>query len=110
MRKLKTADVPEFCRVVKALGIKEFLRDVAQKADTGEDLWNSGFEILWGLFDIITENGAEQRLYEFLSRPLEMTAEAIANMDLTDFAAAMKRLAEENDLISFFKLAVGAMK
>lgn len=110
MRKLKTADIPAFCRAIKRIGIKEEVRKVAEEAKNAADVWNFGFDLVWKLFDLATEKAGEAELYGFLAGPLEMTPEEIADMDISDFIAAIKQLAEENNLSAFFKLAQASMK
>lgn len=110
MRKLKTSDVPVLCRCLKRLGLKEKIRDIAQQAKTAEDVWGSGFDFIWDLFDIITEQAGENVIYEFLAGPFEMPPAEVADLDLDVLVANLKQLAEENNLASFFKFAAASMK
>ncbi|MDD6678326.1 MAG: hypothetical protein PUF71_02930 [Firmicutes bacterium] len=110
MRKLKTADIPAFCRCLKNSGIKGFIRATAKTADNVKDIWDNGFEILWGLFELMTEQPAELELYQFLAGPFETTPEKLAAMDMADFLSGIKQLVKENDLDSFFKFAAESMK
>ena len=110
MRKLKTADIPAFCRAIKRIGIKEEIRKVAEEANSLGDVWNVGFDLIWKLFDLATEKAGEAELYGFLAGPLEMKPEEVADMDIDEFLAAVKQLAEENNLSAFFKLAQASMK
>lgn len=110
MRKLKTSDIPAFCRCLKAVGIKDQVQQIAREANSVSDVWDLGFDLLWNIFDVATEAAGEKHFYAFLAGPFEMTAEAVADMDLPDFLAAVKQLAEENDLVDFFKSAGALMK
>ena len=110
MLKLKTADVPAFCRCAKKLGAKDLIRSIAQQANTASDVWSLGFDALWELFDLATEHEGEKTLYEFLAGPFEMTPEEVANLDLDVTMANLKQMAEENNLLGFFKSAAGSMK
>ena len=110
MRKLKTADIPALCRCVKRIGLKEHLRTIAQEANTAEDVWNQGFDIIWTLIDVATEKDGEAAIYEFLAGPFEMTAKEVADLDLDVMMANLRQLAEENNLANFFKTAAGSMK
>ena len=109
MRKLITRDIPAFCRTLKAIGIKEELREIA-KTGTAKDVWAAGYDLVYGIFDKATEKNAESYLYEFFAGPFEMTAEQVANMELSEFFKSMKELAEGNDLVGFFKSAAASMK
>ena len=110
MRKLKTRDVPAFCRCIKKLGLKDKIREVAKKANSIGDIWDRGFDFIWDLFDVATELDGEVVIYEFLAGPFEMTAEEVADLDFDVLGANIKQLAAENDLASFFKSAAKSMK
>lgn len=110
MRKLKTTDLPAFCRSLKKLGLKDKIKVLAQEANTMQEAWDRGFEIIWELFDVATEVGGEGAIYEFLAGPFEMTPEAVADLDLDILIANCKQLAAENNLGTFFKSAAKLMK
>ena len=112
MRKLKTADIPAFCRCIKKLGVKEQIRDLAQKANTASELvaWDNGFDFFWDLLDIATEKAGEAVIYEFLAGPFEMTTEQVAELDLDVLFENIRQLAAENNLAGFFKTAAGSMR
>lgn len=110
MRKLKTRDIPAFCRCLKKLGIKEKVEEIARQSDTAKDAWSKGFDLLWDVFDMATESEGERYLYAFLAGPFEMTAEEVADMELPELFACVRQLAAENDLAGFFKSAGALMK
>ncbi len=109
MRKLITRDIPAFCRVLKAIGVDEELREVARVGKTA-DVWAAGYDLVFGIFDKITEKKAEDLLYEFFAGPFEMTAEEVANMEVTELFAYIKQMVQDNDLNGFFKSAATLMK
>ena len=96
MRKLNTADVFAFCRVVKATGARETLKQVAARAADKKDL-------------AAVEPKTEELVYRCLAGPLECTAQEVAEMPLTDLAQMLGRLAEENDLRGFFGFVSGIL-
>ena len=110
MRKLKTRDVFAFARCLKKIGAKDRIQAVAQEANTVEDVWSLGFDLLWDIFDMATEAGSEGVIYDFLAGPFETTPEGVADMDLDEMFAGLKQLAEENNLLGFFKSAAKSMK
>jgi hypothetical protein len=110
MRKLKTVDIPVLCRCVKRLGLKDKVREIAQAADSVQDIWSFGFDFVWDLFDIATEKDGEAALYEFLAGPFEMTPEEVKNLDLDVMVANIQQLVQENNLAGFFKFAAASMK
>lgn len=110
MRKLKTSDIPVLCRCLKKLGLKEQFRTIAQEANSVKDAWDRGFELIWGLFDVATEDAGEAVLYEFLAGPFEMTPEEVRDLDLDILFPNLQQLAAENNLPAFFKNAAKLMK
>lgn len=110
MRKLKTSDIPAFCRCLKKLGFKDKIQAVAKEADSAKDVWDKGYDLIWGIFDLATEAEGENALYEFLAGPFEMQPREVADLDFEILFANLKQLAEENNLIGFFKSAAKLMK
>ena len=110
MRKLKTSDIPALSRCLKKLNVKEHFRDIALKADNMADVWANGFDLVWNLFDTATEQAGEHAIYEFLAGPFEMTPEQVADLDLDQLIENLRALVEENNLGSFFGVAVRLMR
>lgn len=117
MRKLKTRDIFPFCRVIKALNMKDEFKRIAKEADTVAeamemvaDAWGTGFEFLWALFEAAAEKKAENALYEFITQPMEMSREELEDLDLTELWTKLQELAELNNMTGFFKLAAESMR
>ena len=110
MRKLRTADIPAFCRCVKRLGLKEQVKNMAQQANNAKDVWSFGFDFIWEMFDVATEANGEAIIYEFMAGPFEMTPEQVAELDLDVLISNLQQMAEENNLLGFFKSAAASMK
>lgn len=110
MRKLKTSDIPAFCRCLKKIGVKDQIQAISKEADSAKDMWDKGFDLIWGIFDLATEAEGENALYEFLAGPFEMSAKEVADLDFEILFANLKQLADENNLTVFFKSAAKLMK
>jgi len=110
MRKLKTSDIPVLCRCLKKLGLKEKFQTVAKEANTIQEAWDKGFDLIWSLFDVATEPEGEGAIYEFLAGPFEMTAKQVRDLDIDVLLENLQQLAAENNLASFFKFAAKSMK
>jgi hypothetical protein len=110
MRKLKTSDIPVLCRCVKKLGLKEEIRKIAEEANTAQDVWSRGFDFVWSLFDIATEQAGENCIYEFLAGPFEMTPDEVSDLDIDVLWNNLQKLVRENNLSAFFKFAAQSMK
>jgi hypothetical protein len=98
-----------FCRLLKELGIKEEIREIA-KNGSAKDVLNVGYDVVYGIFDKATEQNAEDKLYAFLAGPFEITPEQVGSMELTELFGSIKQMAKENDLEGFFKSAAASMK
>lgn len=105
MRKLKTSDIPAFCRCLKHLGIKDRVQEIAKNSDNMAQAWDKGFDLLWGVFDLATEADGEQHIYNFLSGPFEMTPAEVADLPIPVLFDDLKQLAKDNDLAGFFNFA-----
>ena len=110
MRKLKTSDIPSFCRCLKKLGFKDKIQNIAKESENAKDVWDRGFEMIWGIFDLATEAEGEAALYEFLAGPFEMQPRDVADLDFETLFDNLKQLADENNLTVFFKSAAKLMK
>lgn len=110
MRKLKTSDIPSFCRCLKNLGVREQFRAVAAEANAAKEMWDRGFDLIWGIFDAATEQNGENALYDFLAGPFEMTSKAVADMDLGELLAGLQQLLGDESIVTFFKFAARLMK
>ena len=110
MRKLKTSDIPVLCRCLKRLGVKEQFKTIAKESNGLKDAWDKGFDLIWSIFDAATEQSGENLIYEFLAGPFEMQEQEVADLDFDILSANLKQLAEENNLMAFFKFAAKSMK
>lgn len=135
MRKLNTADVFAFCRLVKATDAKTQLRvimaDVAKKKeaykkavdaakaarDAGKkakdpepiDVTQVGVDGVLAVVEAAVEPKAEALVYKFLSGPLECKPEDVAAMELDKLLPALKEIAEANNLTVFFDSVSGIL-
>ena len=110
MRKLKTRDIPGFCRCLKKLGLKEHFVAIAKDSDSLKDATDKGIELVWMLLDAATEGPGESALYEFLAGPFEMTPQQVEDLELDVFLSNMRQLAAENNLLGFFNSAAKSMR
>lgn len=110
MRKLKTKDVPAFCRCLKRMGAKDKFKEIAMEANTLKDVESRGFDLVWDLFDLATEQVGEVYIYEFLAGPFEMSVEEVSDLDLDVLFENIKHMIHENNLVAFFKFAAAWMK
>lgn len=129
VRKLNTADLFEFMRMVKRTGVKDELKKVAKNmpkkekkpqlkvVEEGDD--NSpelivqeapsqaevGIEIAFAIMEIFANQKAENEIYAFIARPFQCTSEEVAENDLMDTIEKLKEVADAQKWASFFKSA-----
>ena len=105
MRKLITADVFAFARVIKASGMREqltaYVRKIASQ-DKALDVEAVGYEGIFVMIEALAERRAEAALYEALAAVAEMKPDEIKALPPADFFRLFKEIAEENDLEAFF--------
>lgn len=115
MRKLNTADLFAFCRLVKALDARERLRDIAAAAagrkEDGEsvDLTGVGMDGMLALLEAAVEPRCEALVYAFLAGPLERTPDEVAALPLDELLPELNELAGLNDLSGFFASVSGIL-
>ena len=104
MRRLKTSDVFAFSRVIGASGIREDVAAFVQKlAASGKlDTERVGIDTILMIIEALSRTKSEAVIYEVLGPIFEMEPEAVGEMPPSEFFASVKKLAEENDLGSFF--------
>lgn len=110
MRKLKTRDVPAFCRCLKRMGAKDKFKEIAMESNTLKDVETRGFDLIWDLFDLATEQEGEVYIYEFLAGPFEMSTDEVSDLDIDVLINNIKHMITENNLVAFFKFAAASLK
>lgn len=106
MRKLNTSDVFAFTRLVKEIGLKEEIKNITTKAAEETDVKALGLDIIFTLIEKFSEVNSENALYEFLSRPLEISEEEVGTMDLFDLVEKIMQIADVEKWKTFLKLAI----
>lgn len=106
MRKLNTSDVFAFTRLVKEIGLKEEIKNITAKVAEETDIKALGIDIIFTLIEKFSEVNSENALYEFLSRPLEISKEEVGTMDLFDLVEKIMQIADVEKWKTFLKLAI----
>lgn len=111
MRKLKTSDIFAFARVIRASGIRSDLTAFVQRIsnDKNVDRERIGIDTILMVVEALVDKKAEAAIYEALAPVMEMTPAALEDMPPAEMFKALKQLAAENDLESFFGSALGTL-
>ena len=117
MRQLKSTDIFAALRVVKEIGIKEEMKDLAQAIQKGpvseQKQREMGVELIMGILGNAGSQQAENAVFRFLSGPTEISVEELRDMDALDFVKKIGDLATSIDIEAwkaFFTSLVGQMK
>jgi|GEM_PF-2639094 hypothetical protein len=129
VRKLNTADLFEFMRMVKRTGVKDELKKVAKSMpkkekkpqlkvveesdDNSPELIvkeapsqaEVGIDLAFSVMEIFANKKAEEEIYAFIARPFQCAPEEVAENDLMDTIEKLKDVADAQKWASFFKSA-----
>lgn len=110
MRKLNTLDLVKASRVVKALKIDNEIKTLAIKVQNGKIFGNDaeqlGIELLFAVIGNLGSSESEEKLFEFLSGPFEITPEQVGELEILEMANKFVELIKMEDQEawrSFFK-------
>lgn len=104
MRKIKTADVYKFSRMIRDCGLQKEFKKIYDGAK-GQDAESVGFDAVFSLLAVMTTEDAEQRFYELYGDIVGKTAEEVAETDLDAMMDEMEQIGRENNLKRFFESA-----
>lgn len=109
MRKANTADMFKIGRLITALGVKEQLFK-AQKNKEIDNLEEIGFDFFYAIFEKAVSEEAENKIYDVLSGPFEMTGEEIGKMTFSKLIDEFVNCFDLEVLANFIKRALPAIK
>lgn len=117
MRNLKSTDLFAALRIVKAVGVKEEMKQFAKALTDGRVTAKTqqeiGTEFLIGLLSNCGTEEAEKAFFAFLSAPMEVPVTELRDMDLDVFMDKIKEFVASIDVEhwkSFFSSLADLMK
>lgn len=113
MRGLKTSDIFSACRLLSAIGIREEIKEVAKQAEEGKAKkaqFDIGFDLLFGVIEKATTEGAEKEIYKFIADLFECDWESVRDMDPIELLDKLEQVADLDKWKSFFKRVAALMK
>lgn len=102
MRNLQTRDLFDLARLVKKLDIKKDLNEI--DLEKGQE--KVGIDIIFTVLEKASDKGIENSVYEFLSKPFEITKEEIACMDPIELIDGIFKIASIEKWKTFIKQAL----
>lgn len=103
MRKLNFEDLTNACQLLKRIGFKDAIKAAPDGSISG------GEDLLWLIIDCCGSDRIGE-LFRFLAGPLEMSAEDVKKLELSEISAAFEELAAMNDLRGFFAKLAARMR
>lgn len=117
MRKLKTKDIFPFCRLVKALGIRDEIKSIAARANNINDAkalaaaqFGSGFDLIFNLFERAASADCEDAVYSLIASLLDVTMDEAKDVEIDALTDVLKEIVDGNSFLGFFKSAAAAMR
>lgn len=116
MRRLNTQDAFKMFRIFKKTDIasksKKCIEVYNKRAVTQEEIKEKqtelGEQIIYLLFEILSDTKTEECFYDFIAPIFEIEAKGIKEMELPELIKGLKQIVNENDITGFFKLAIPA--
>lgn len=104
MRRLQTQDVFKALRIITATGLKEDLKEIVQENEGNETITKDvGVDIIFKILERVSGEKTEQAVYDFLSGPFEVTAEAVREMPVTDLMENIRKIEDVGSWKTFFR-------
>jgi len=110
MRKLQAHDIFAFGRVVKEIGLKEELKSICMNSNNIQDVYESGFELLFTLFEKATTDKAENELLKFFADIFEEEVDSVKTSDPVEFLDKLMEVAEPKKWRDFFTRAASLIR
>lgn len=104
MRKIILSDVPKLARIIKSTGAKESILAAYQAGkEKDADTEKIGANLFFGILENCGNEIVEKQIYDLLSGIIEDDAQ---NIPLDDLMGYLKKICEENNVVSFFESAL----
>lgn len=108
MRKLNFGDTFKAARLIKELNLKEELKEIASNQE--QDQYEAGVDLLYTVLEKGTTKECEQKIYEFLSGPLEMQPEEVSKLEFFEVVDKIFKIADIESWKGFIQSVAKLMK
>ena len=109
MRKANTADMFKIGRLITDLGVKDQLFE-AQKNKEIDKLEEIGFDFFYAIFEKAVSEEVENKIYDVLSGPFEMTSDEIGKMPFSELLDGFVNCFDLETVVNFIKRALPGIK
>lgn len=108
MRNLQTKDLFSLARVLKEIKIQEVFNSIT--IDNGMTTKEAGLKLVFEIFEKAVDKNCEEKVYEFLAGPLEISKKEVAEYDPVDLLDKVLEIAEPDKWKAFFSKAAQLVK
>ena len=102
MRKLNTSDLFSAMRMIKKCKLKDTIKETILTIDKKQDVEATGFDLIFGIIEAMSEENCEKEFYNFLSKPFEMTPQEVEKLEIDNLIKGIKEIADLESWKSFF--------
>ena len=102
MRKLNTSDLFAAMRMIKKCKLKDTIKETILTIDKKQDVEATGFDLIFGIIEAMSEENCEKEFYNFLSKPFEMTPQEVEKLEIDNLINGIKEIADLENWKSFF--------
>ena len=105
LRPLVASDMGAICKIITAIGIKEFKNCFKKEDFTGKDLETVGLGVFFDLAGIIVANipRAEEEIQSFVASLTGMKVAEVQKMPFADYGELVVTIVMKEDFRDFFK-------
>ena len=105
LRPLVAADMGAICKIITAIGVKEFRRCFNAQDFAGKDVETVGFGVVFDIAGIIISNipKAEEEIQSFIASLTGMKVAEVQKMPFADYGELIMEVVMKDDFRDFFK-------
>ncbi len=112
LRPLKATDIAPVCKIISAIGIKEFrgcfegerVKSLLKSLSVGGNVESVGIGVMFEIAGVITQNipRADMEIQKFAASVSGMSVNDIQNMSFTDYVDLIIRIVKKDEFRDFF--------
>lgn len=113
MRNLETRDIFTAARLLKKIGVREEIREVAREAEENKGKrvrFDMGFDLMFGILEKATEENAEIEIYKFIAELFECEWKEVRTMNPIELFKKLEEVANFEEWKNFFGYVAKLMK
>lgn len=113
MRNLETSDLFKAGRLIKKIGVREEILEVATRAEESKIKkvkLDFGFDLMFGIFEKAVEEDAEKEIYIFIADLFECEWEEVKTMNPIEMFKKLGNVAKIEEWKDFFGCVVKSIR